>query len=448
MRLERVLCWGGLFLGVCLWLTGCEFDGSVVGEIGKSSNTALDEVGDESRVLLLEEFADIGDSAEDNVEDSGEDAGVLGDDSVGDDCIEVDGENVEVGDGIVCCEGATHFAFERLTEAQQVWYLDISRTLGELGDHRELSVEGLSAGLTEADIDKIFQCVMGDHPEYFYVEGYTYTGFTRQEETVRLEFSGTYSVSKEEAARRAAEIGKEASAILEGVSLEASDYEKVKYVYEAVIRNTEYDMNAPDNQNMYSVFAGHYSVCQGYAKAVQYLLNQLLVECTMVTGTVDTGEGHAWNLVKVDGQYYFVDATWGDASYIQDDSPEGGILQFPEINYDYLCVNSEQLLRTHTLDNVVPVPDCTALENNYYVREGVYFTEADEEQLAECFRKATEGKKREVTMKCDDQAVYEELYDSLITQQGIFDYLDSAGGSIAYTWNEKQLSMTFWVTSG
>ena len=98
---------------------------------------------------------------------------------------------------------------------------------------------------------------------------------------------------------------------MSGADEEADQYAKVKYVYDTIIRETDYDPASPDNQNVYSVFVNNRSVCQGYAKAIQYLLNRLGVECTLVLGTVESGEGqegHAWNLVKVDGEYYYVDA--------------------------------------------------------------------------------------------------------------------------------------------
>ena len=201
-------------------------------------------------------------------------------------------------------EGASfvsHFAFDSLTDAQKQWYRDIEKSLGAMEETVRLSQEGIEAGLDETCIDQIFQCVLIDHPELFYVEGYTYTKYERGGSLLAIDFSGTYSMDSQSALTRKEAIEAGAAVYLSGIAAESSEYEKVKYVYETLIRNTDYDLNSVDNQNIYSVFVNHLSVCQGYAKAAQYLLNRLGVECTLVMGTVDTGEGHAWNLVKVDG---------------------------------------------------------------------------------------------------------------------------------------------------
>ncbi len=346
-------------------------------------------------------------------------------------------------------EEACPYACGSLSETEQIWYHDMERILGSFGGQENLSEEGLDAGLDEESIDKIFQCVLSDHPELFYVDGYSYTKYSRGGVITAVEFSGTYNVDLDTAVKRAETIGLAAEQILAGIGTEASDYEKVKYVYDTLICQTDYDLNAEDNQNIYSVFANHTSVCQGYAKATQYLLNRLGVECALVLGTVETGEGHAWNLVKVDGNYYYMDTTWGDVSYqIEENATEGGGgFSMPEINYDYLNVTTEELLRTHSIESEVPMPICVAIEANYYVREGAYFTFYDEEQMAALFQAAIDSGRRDVTIKCADAACYSEIVAGLIDGQEIFRYLSDEEGRIAYAQNEKQLSLTFWVTN-
>ncbi len=354
-------------------------------------------------------------------------------------------ETQETGIPSVLYEGCC-FAYQSLNDTEQLWYQDIVECLGAMDGEIRLDSGGIEAGLDEKDIDRIFRCVMMDHPELFYVEGYTYTIYTRGEELVAIRFSGTYGMGGEQVLLRQAEIDSAVHALLEGAAALSDDYDKVKYVYDTLIRNTEYDLTAPDNQNVYSVFVNGKSVCQGYAKAVQYLLERMGVECTLVQGSVDTGEGHAWNLVKVNGSFYYVDATWGDASYQADDG-KTGTGYVPEINYDYLCVTTQQLLRTHILINSVPMPACVDEKDNYYVREGALFANYDREQMRVLFQRFIDEERPDVTVKCANEECFRQLMAALVDGQEIFDYLGDGCSTIAYTHNEKQLSMTFWVTN-
>ena len=66
------------------------------------------------------------------------------------------------------------------------------------------------------------------------------------------------------------------------------------------------------------------------------LINRLGIDCINISGTAD-GESHAWNNVKLDGEWYEVDVTWNDS----DD--EDGLT-----TYDYLNITSNEISVNHS----------------------------------------------------------------------------------------------------
>lgn len=290
------------------------------------------------------------------------------------------------------------------------------------------------------DIDLVFNCVLADHPEIYYVDGYMYTRFIADKEVLRISFSPAYTKKEEEVDKYNKYIEEYFKAFKKGISNNASEYEKIRYTYEFIIANTEYKLDAEENQNILSVIMNKESVCQGYAKAFQYLLGRLNVEATLVVGMVGEDEYHAWNMVKCKGSYYYVDCTWGDSSYFAE---TGYSDQIYAINYDYLNITTAELSKTHEIMNFLEIPICNATAYNYYIAEGLYFDKVDPDQLKEAFDEAYINNRQTIEIKCKNASVYEEMGKYLLDENHIFDYLSRDVESVSLVRNNDMYIYCF-----
>lgn len=369
--------------------------------------------------------------------------------------IEKDADQAGSGGGdYPCPEGegflqeTYEYYFSKLSEGEQRLYCEIKEILGRMGENVLLT--GLTAEEQDCDelVNKIFRCVLNDHPELFYVEGFLVTKYTRGKKITAVEFSGDYAGTYENNLERVGQIEAQASRVKQQFEEKKDRYEVVKGVYDWVIRSTEYVSGAPDNQNIYSVLVNHASVCQGYAKTMQYLLNQLQVPCTIVIGTARGSTAaqdapHAWNLVNIDDQFYYLDATWGDASY----AGQVNDSDCPDVRYEFLNITTAEMLIHHTPEEIVPLPNCSAKKASYYFREGAYFFSCDEEQAKALAKNCFSSGEREISLKCENQKIYEELKEKLVDGKLLLETLGPGRHSMAYLEDPDYLTMTFWVTS-
>ena len=232
--------------------------------------------------------------------------------------------------------------------------------------------------ISQEQLEKVMRVLMADHPEYFWTDGTS--SYTYQElpggSIQNMEVQPEYQVAGQEARDLQNQIEAKADQWIQGAP-QGDTYERIKYVYETLIDQVEYQEDSPQNQNIRSVFLEGKTVCMGYSKAAQYLLNRMGIFCTLVTGTV-TGEkpsSHAWNLVKIKDQYYYMDVTWGNPGYLNPVENDA------YISYSYLCCNWDTLAPTHVPDDTIPLPSCEDDSYNYYQNKGRWYDSFDWDQI-------------------------------------------------------------------
>lgn len=131
-----------------------------------------------------------------------------------------------------------------------------------------------------------------------------------------------------------------------------SEFEKEKAIHDYVVNNTSYDNEnyirgtvPEDSYNAYGVFFNNIAVCEGYSEAVYRLLNEAGIENMVITGTA-SGVAHSWNLVKIEGEYYHLDATYDD--------PIGSLGN--TLSYKYFNLTDEEISKDHNWDREAYYP--------------------------------------------------------------------------------------------
>ena len=117
------------------------------------------------------------------------------------------------------------------------------------------------------------------------------------------------------------------------ITPEMSDYTRALVLHDWLIYNANYDYTYTHYDAAGVLLYGS-GVCDSYARAYLMLCTAAGLECMIVTGTAGS-ESHAWNLVKVGGEWYHVDCTW-------DDPNEGGWER-----HDYFLVDDETMALDH-----------------------------------------------------------------------------------------------------
>ena len=331
------------------------------------------------------------------------------------------------------------FYYEQLSSEEQLIYRELLQGVQDM----EESIT-IHAGRDDRP-EKVYEYLLYDRPEFFWCAGSSqmtvYENYT--------EFHPGYSCTSEERAQRQIEIDTAVSDCIAGIDPSAGEYDRIRYVYEYLVKTVNYDENAPDNQNIYSALVGKNSVCAGYSRAAQYLLNNMGIECIYVVGTAQGQEAHAWNIVNCGGNYYQMDVTFGDPVFLASESGEN--LPGNIIYYDYLCCTDEEIRADHTPADEVVYPSCGSDDLNYYKMNGMYYESYDPQILLGDMNDSIYERQEMSVCRFSSSEAYQQARDSVINE--LFPKAAQTLGSVygleqvEYTYIEDETHnkiMVFW----
>ncbi len=305
-----------------------------------------------------------------------------------------------------------YFYYSRLTASRQAMY---DAACAAIEAHQDkLTVAG-----SFEDMQVVSDAIRYDRPQYFY-----YKNFSMRGNEVFL-FYGATAEEVDLLNRQMEEI---IPKYLEGIDDSMSAYDAAIRIHVKLINSVDYDTIALNKEEeaggpakdkidylrtICGVFLNGKAVCEGYARALQFLLHRCGIECAEAVGYIkkegkEKGGAHAWNIVKIDGEYYYVDTTWDDSSNtIQ-------TVKKTDLGFDYFCITTEELCRTRDL-SICPcdMPACSAVKANYYYHNDMVIESYDLAKIKTVAQAAAQAGEKSFTFKCKTKRVYDDALNNM-----------------------------------
>lgn len=312
------------------------------------------------------------------------------------------------------------YYYNLLSDDEQELYLYVYSSYIIFENTVDLSSQFSS--MSSETVHKVHRYVILDNPEIFWIgEESTVSYVDTDQGQVLKSLNAVINYSEEEIEIYKASLDNVMLEVFNYIGDASNNYEKALKVYEYIILSCEYDFESAEiktsgsESTMESVESGtvigalinNTAVCSGYAKAFDYILNYLGIECFSVVGEVDS-VGHEWSMLYLAGEYYNVDCTWGDA--IVEGVDENYII------YDYFCLTTQMISTTHTESEDILYPECNSFEYNYYNYMGLYFESYLYEEIYSIFEDAIIAKEETVSLCFASENIYQQALTSLLEE--------------------------------
>ena len=254
-----------------------------------------------------------------------------------------------------------NYYYDQLNKEQQRAYYAMKEGLLNLQDSFAVPM------LSKKELSDIYFMIRLDCPSIFYSVRFSYRYYP---DSSAVEMIPQYLFSKDK-------IREHRQAMESRVKKLARQAEKLDekgkelFIHDFIVGNVKYDkLKKEYSHEIIGALGNGVAVCEGMAKAVKILCDELHIWCIIALSEANPDKGnkyrHAWNVVRIGGQYYHLDVTF-DNTLSKDDT----------IRYDYVNLSDKQIFRDHE-PVIWKVPTCSDNDHFYYKEKKISWTTMDE----------------------------------------------------------------------
>ena len=298
---------------------------------------------------------------------------------------------------------AEEYYYGRMPKDKQNTYRAMLAGLMDLSDEILLPQVPTTDGNWLYDV--FFQLRL-DHPEIFWAVGFKYRHY-KDSPNITLIPEYIFDKSKIREHKKALHARVEK---LVRPAAKFSEWDKEKYIHDFICENIRYDkLKKPYSHEIIGPLGHGVGVCEGIAKSVKILCDALGVWCVIAICGNNPEKGikyrHTWNIVRINGQYYHLDATFDNTlGRNEDDSVS--------IRYDYFNLDDKNIFRDHE-PLIAPAPACPDGSHSYYREKKLSFT-----KIEDVYKRALQAvrKGREFTFHWRGSYLTREVLADLVDQ--------------------------------
>ena len=292
------------------------------------------------------------------------------------------------------------FYYTKMTKQQQAAYHVIMKGANELADEFKIP------RIESAELYDVFFRLRLDHPEIFWMTGYKYKYY---QDSPNLIFVPEYLFDKNKIREHQKALGARVDKLVR-TAMKFSEWDKEKYVHDFICENIRYDkLKKPYSHEIIGPLGHGVGVCEGIAKSVKVLCDALGVWCIIAICGNNPEKGikyrHTWNIVRINRQYYHLDATFDNTLGKNEDG-------LTSIRYDYFNLDDKNIFRDHE-PLIAPAPPCPDGNHFYYREKKLSFT-----KLEDVYKRALQAAKkgREFTFHWRGGYLTREVLADLVDQ--------------------------------